>query len=123
MPPLNRRDIMSLVRKLGAEARPAQQVQALDILTSLCGEGVPTMEALETLAAIAAAGAIPPLAEAIAAAGVIPDLVKLLSEFGPDEHLSAARALAAPSGCSAENCAAVADATEVQTDLKQLSIE
>ncbi|KAG1658964.1 hypothetical protein FOA52_004380 [Chlamydomonas sp. UWO 241] len=57
MPPLARRDVRSLVRKLGAHARPAQQRDALDTIAglSICdGDS-------GTLVAITAAGAIPPV--------------------------------------------------------------
>ncbi|KAG1672772.1 hypothetical protein FOA52_002760 [Chlamydomonas sp. UWO 241] len=103
MPPLPRRDLRNLVRKLGASARPSQQWQALFTLEQLCaGDMSP-----DNLAAIAAAGAIHPLVQmltsgsqadvqsnaltalvhlvahagnlvAIAAAGAIPSLVQLL---------------------------------------------
>ncbi|KAG1665006.1 hypothetical protein FOA52_014686 [Chlamydomonas sp. UWO 241] len=54
MPPLPRRDLRNLVRKLGAECRPGQRAQALVTIATLCYDA-------ESLDTIAAAGAIPPL--------------------------------------------------------------
>ncbi|KAG1665049.1 hypothetical protein FOA52_003225 [Chlamydomonas sp. UWO 241] len=61
MPTLTPKAIKNLVRKVGAGSRPGQQKQALQTIMSLTSEGFPTMETKETLAAIAATGAIPPL--------------------------------------------------------------
>ncbi|KAG1658971.1 hypothetical protein FOA52_004387 [Chlamydomonas sp. UWO 241] len=104
MPFLARRDVRSLVRKLGAHARPSQQKEALFTIAGLSVFGGDS----DTLVAIASAGAIPPLVQllgpgssaevredaaaalcnlaqhhdnqvAIAAAGAIPLLVQLLA--------------------------------------------
>ncbi|KAG1655576.1 hypothetical protein FOA52_009078 [Chlamydomonas sp. UWO 241] len=100
MPPLSRRDLRKLVRKLGVNARPGEQQQALETLAFVCRDGSP-----ERLAALAAAGPIPELVQllgpgfpthvqhfasaalgrlvdiagdALTAAGAIPPLVQLL---------------------------------------------
>ncbi|KAG1667241.1 hypothetical protein FOA52_009806 [Chlamydomonas sp. UWO 241] len=116
MPPLARRDVRNLVRKLGADARPAQLRQALDTIAGLsdCGGD------RGSLVAIAAAGAIPPLVQllragcsvvqlhaatslanlaliadsqvAIADAGAVPPLVKLLGPASSAEVQEAAAA-------------------------------
>ncbi|KAG1659545.1 hypothetical protein FOA52_015348 [Chlamydomonas sp. UWO 241] len=39
MPPLARRDVRNLVRKLGASARPSQQREALDTMEALIFDG------------------------------------------------------------------------------------
>ncbi|KAG1680550.1 hypothetical protein FOA52_014997 [Chlamydomonas sp. UWO 241] len=65
MPPLARRDVKSLVRKLGADARPSQQQQALNTIMklSICDGD------RDSLVAIAAAGAIPPLVQLLGGLG------------------------------------------------------
>jgi hypothetical protein len=118
MPPLARRDVRNLVRKLGANARPSQQRQALDLIVGLSFDGDS-----DSLVAIAAAGAIPQLVQllgpgsthdlqqgaaaaltnlgyqndvnkaAIASAGAIPPLVQLRSGSPADVQEAAVRAL------------------------------
>jgi hypothetical protein len=78
MPPLPLRDLKKLVKKLGAGARPAQR-QALETLSDLTEARNP-----DSLAAVAAVGAIPPLVESLLtgspsdtqydAAGILMDL-------------------------------------------------
>jgi hypothetical protein len=58
MPPLPRRELRNLVRKLHSSARPAQQRQALEALSTLCLD-----DAHNSLAAIVAAGAVPSLVQ------------------------------------------------------------
>ncbi|KAG1675573.1 hypothetical protein FOA52_014161 [Chlamydomonas sp. UWO 241] len=63
MPPLARRDVRNLVRKLDASACPSQQNEALTTITELSN----CPGDLNSLAAIAAAGAIPPLVQLLVA--------------------------------------------------------
>jgi hypothetical protein len=56
MPPLARRDVRNIVRKLGAGARPSQQMEAAKMIAGLADDGAAT-------AAIVSAGAIPPLVQ------------------------------------------------------------
>jgi hypothetical protein len=56
MPPLARRDVRNLVRKLGASARPSQQVEAAKMIMGLADDEA-------AIAAIASAGAIPSLVQ------------------------------------------------------------
>ncbi|KAG1679113.1 hypothetical protein FOA52_000468 [Chlamydomonas sp. UWO 241] len=93
MPPLPRRSLRTLVRKLGANARPAQQKQSLAIRTLLCRDGDQ-----DSLAAIISAGVIPPL-------------VQLLAPRSADElWCDAAHALMALVAWNAANTATIAAA-------------
>ncbi|KAG1664457.1 hypothetical protein FOA52_006303 [Chlamydomonas sp. UWO 241] len=66
MPPLPRRDLRNLVRKLGVATRPHEQKQAVYALAKLCHDGD-----ADSRAAITAIGAIPPLVQLLGqAAGI-----------------------------------------------------
>ncbi|KAG1664287.1 hypothetical protein FOA52_009790 [Chlamydomonas sp. UWO 241] len=112
-PPVDRRDLRTLVRKIGASARPSQQREALTTLMHLVGANV---DVADLLSAVAAAGAIPPLVKLLdpgADAGMhematvalvpllqsaedcaaaMPPLVQLLGRGSPDKVQSVAAA-------------------------------
>ncbi|KAG1656502.1 hypothetical protein FOA52_012502 [Chlamydomonas sp. UWO 241] len=64
MPPPPRRELRELVRKLGAASRSEEQKMALQSICSLCFDGEEDKRGdADSMAAIAAAGAIPPLVQ------------------------------------------------------------
>ncbi|KAG1661173.1 hypothetical protein FOA52_002625 [Chlamydomonas sp. UWO 241] len=95
MPPLARRDVRSLVRKLGANAHTSQQKEALAMIG-----GLSLSDDQDILAAIASAGAIPPL-------------VQLLGASFSDEVPEAAAA-------AMSNLAEHADSTNLAQELERL---
>jgi hypothetical protein len=154
IPPLTRKDIKSLVRKLGADARPSQQKTALSTILALQSQanvphhtlsGAIPPPAMDTLAAIAAAGAIPKLAQllgpgssadlqanaagalsnlgrhagnadAVKASGIIPRLVQLL---GRGSHKVQEEAAAGTlCNLSQENAATIAAAGAIPALVK-----
>ncbi|KAG1672852.1 hypothetical protein FOA52_004656 [Chlamydomonas sp. UWO 241] len=77
MPPLPRRDLRNLVRKLGVNARPSQQVQSLAAIALLCRDG-----GADSRTAIASAGAIPPMVQLLGVDSPA-DVLKLNCERNP----------------------------------------
>ncbi|KAG1680108.1 hypothetical protein FOA52_000221 [Chlamydomonas sp. UWO 241] len=125
MPP--RRDVLNLVRNLGANARPSQQRQAVATLLSLCCIAIFTAGAIPLLVQLLkpgpaaelqqdAAGALSALgrnagnAVTIAAAGAIPLLMQLLGPAAPARLQQNATLALKQLAANADNVVAIAAA-------------